>query len=59
MLETPPCFDTVRRPAHVPQSHVVDFDYIRPDLSGGDVYAALKQLHTGPDILWTGRNGGH
>jgi cytochrome P450 len=59
VFETAPCFDTMPRPAHVPQSHVVDFDYLRPDLSHGDVYATLKRLHDGPDILWTGRNGGH
>jgi cytochrome P450 len=59
VLETPPSYSTVERPSHVPESHVVDFDYLNPDLSGGDVYWALSQLHAGPDIKWTGRNGGH
>ena len=54
-----PSYDAVPRPAHVPESHVVDFDYLHPDLSEQDVYQALKRLHDGPDIVWTGRNGGH
>jgi len=54
-----PVYDTVDRPVHVPEAHVIDFDYLHPDLSQRDVYAALKQLHAGPDIQWTPRNGGH
>jgi len=54
-----PVYDTVDRPAHVPESHVIDFDYLHPDLTHRDVYAALKDLHAGEDIQWTPRNGGH
>jgi cytochrome P450 len=56
---TMPTFDRAPRPDHVPADHVIDFDYMNPDLSQGDVYAALKQLHAGKDILWSPRNGGH
>jgi cytochrome P450 len=59
MSEADPYFGTVPRPAHVPESHVVDFNFLRPDLSEGDVYAALKRLHEGPDVQWTPHNGGH
>lgn len=47
-------------PSHVPEAHIVDFDYLHPDgIDHLDVYAALKPLHSLPDILWTPRNGGH
>jgi cytochrome P450 len=57
--ETISAYASVPRPAHVPEAHVVDFDYLHPDLSDQDVYQALKRLHDGPDIQWTPRNGGH
>lgn len=46
-------------PAHVPASAVVDFDYFRLPGAERDPFAALKRLHAGPDLFWTGRNGGH
>jgi cytochrome P450 len=60
MAESDPSFDTVARPTHVPEAHVVDFDFLQPKgLADSDVYSVIKQLHDGPDILWTPRNGGH
>jgi len=49
------------KPAHVPADRVVDFDYVRPQgLEELGVYRALKQqLHSGPDIIWSPRHGGH
>lgn len=45
---------------HVPAERVVDFDYFHPPLIGqGDVHAAWRPLHDGPDIVWTACNGGH
>lgn len=49
----------VAPPDNVPPTHIVDFDYLHPDLGDGDIYAAFGRLHAGPDILWTPRNGGH
>src|SRR5262249_9075406 len=50
----------VASPAHVPPELVVDFDYMHPPgVESGDVYAAWGRLHSGPDIVWTNRNGGH
>lgn len=59
VLQVSPSYATVARPPHVAQTHVVDFDYLHPDLVEGDVYQSFKRLHEGPDIKWTGRNGGH
>ena len=56
---TMPKFDLAPRPDHVPEDRVIDFDYMNPELAGDDVYTALKRLHTGKDILWSPRNGGH
>ncbi|NLR72779.1 cytochrome P450 [Novosphingobium sp. ERN07] len=49
------------KPDHVPAHLVVDFDYVRPEnLKELGVYRAVKrQLHSGPDIIWTPRHGGH
>lgn len=48
------------RPAHVPESRVVDFDFMRQQGMDEDVHAVWKRLQEkGPDILWTPRNGGH
>jgi cytochrome P450 len=53
-------YDAVQKPAHVPEALVVDFDYLHPaGIESGDVYTTLKQLHNGPEIFWTPRNGGH
>lgn len=54
-------YGSVAVPDHVPSELVVDFDYLHPAgmADGGDVYAAWKVLHEGPDIVWTPRNGGH
>jgi len=53
--------DRVDRPDHVPAANVVDFDYREPaDLAQGTVYDVLARLRdTGPEVLWTPRNGGH
>ena len=51
---------TADPPAHLPETHIVDFDYLNPEnFDGEDIYAALKPLHDLPDILWSPRNGGH
>ncbi|SCW60049.1 Cytochrome P450 [Sphingobium faniae] len=47
------------RPAHVPEHLVVDWDFTRPPGGEENLNAAWKQLHDGPDIIWTPRNGGH
>jgi cytochrome P450 len=53
-------YETVEPPAHVPASHIVDFDYLNPEgIERTDVYTALKPLHDLPDISWSPRNGGH
>ena len=55
-----PNYNRIEKPAHVPESHVVDFDYLHPgDLAKRNVYAALATLQQAPDIAWTPRNGGH
>lgn len=46
-------------PAHVPAELVVDFDLFNPPNMAGDVQLAWAQLHDGPEIVWTPRNGGH
>lgn len=48
------------KPDHVPDDRVVDFDYVNPTgLEEIGVYAAMRRLHDGPDIIWTPRYGGH
>ena len=46
-------------PDNVPPEIVVDFDYFAVDGSNGDPQATWKQLHDGPDIVWTPHYGGH
>ena len=48
------------KPDHVPDELVVDYDYIRPaGMEEEGVYEAVKRLHSGPDIIWSPRHGGH
>ncbi|MBG6120137.1 cytochrome P450 [Sphingobium sp. AEW010] len=54
-----PNFGSVPKPDHVPDAHVVDFDYRNPEGIEEGVYNALARLKSGPDIVWTPRNGGH
>lgn len=54
-----PNFGSVAKPAHVPDHHVVDFDYRDPAGIEDGAYAVLSRLQGGTDILWTPRNGGH
>jgi len=59
-LASQPNFGNVEPPPHVPPDRIVDFDYLHPEgFDGRDIYAALKRLHDGPDILWSPRYGGH
>jgi cytochrome P450 len=59
-LAEQPNFDTVSPPPHVPEDHIIDFDYFHPEgVPANDLYEALKRLHAAPDITWTARNGGH
>lgn len=46
-------------PSHIPPHLVVDFDYYNFAGGADDLHAAWHQLHNGPDIFWTPRNGGH
>jgi cytochrome P450 len=48
-------------PPHVDPHLVVDFDYLNPPgfTADGDIHAAWKTLHDGPDIVWSPRHGGH
>jgi cytochrome P450 len=48
-------------PPHVDPDLVVDFDYLAPPgfSASGDVHDAWKTLHSGPDIVWSRRHGGH
>lgn len=46
-------------PAHVPIDRVVDFDLFNPPAGHPDPQLAWAELHAGPDIVWTPRNGGH
>lgn len=54
-------FASVERPAHIPESRVVDFDLYAPPGVRDDFHAAWKTLQAPgmPDIVWTPRNGGH
>lgn len=45
-------------PSHVPAHLIRDFDY-KQRFEGGDLYGWWAQLHDGPDIFYTPRNGGH
>lgn len=48
------------KPDHVPDSLVVDHDYIHPaGMEEVGVYEAVKRLHSGPAIIWSPRHGGH
>lgn len=47
------------KPDHVPDALVVDWDFTRPPGGEDNLNAAWKQLHDGPDIIWTPHNGGH
>lgn len=50
----------LKAPPHVDPALVVDYDYMNlPGIDEGDVYKALKRLHSGPDIVWTPQHGGH
>jgi cytochrome P450 len=46
-------------PAHVPAHLVVELDYFDPPGANTDPHLAWKQLHDGPDIIFTPYNGGH
>jgi cytochrome P450 len=48
-------------PAHVDPRLVVDFDYLNPPgfTPEGDIHEAWRTLHSGPDVVWTPRYGGH
>lgn len=46
-------------PPHVNPDRVVDFDYIRDPGLAVDPHATYRTLARGPEIVWTGRNGGH
>lgn len=46
-------------PPHVRPDQVVDFDIYHVPGAEHDVHLAWKELHKGPDIFWTPRNGGH
>jgi len=52
---------TVAKPAHVPQSRVIDWDmYNPPGIEEGLYESWMRlQLPNVPDIVWTPRNGGH
>ncbi|WP_336952139.1 cytochrome P450 [Sphingobium aromaticivastans] len=47
------------KPDHVPDDLVVHWDFTSPPGGEEDVNTAWKQLHDGPDIIWTPHNGGH
>lgn len=53
--------DHAARPAHVPESRVVDFDIFNPPGCEEDYFAAWKTIQDpdGPAMIWTPRNGGH
>ena len=46
-------------PAHIPADLVIDWDFHAPPGGERALNSAWKSLHEGPDIVWTGRNGGH
>lgn len=45
-------------PPHVPPHLVRDFDYMHR-VEGGDLYEWWAELHQGPEIFYTPRQGGH
>jgi cytochrome P450 len=45
-------------PSHVPSSVVRDFDYLR-EVEDEELWAWWSRLHSGPEIFFTPRNGGH
>lgn len=49
------------RPDHVPEELVFDYDlYEPPHEIDSDIQVKIaRELHSGPDIIWTPRNGGH
>jgi cytochrome P450 len=48
------------RPAHVPETLVVDFDIYSLANAGGDLHATLSEVQQShPGIFWTPRSGGH
>ena len=48
------------KPGHVPQELVVDYDfYLKPHAETEFQVKVARQLHAGPDVIWTPRNGGH
>jgi cytochrome P450 len=53
--------EATERPAHVPASHVVDFDLYNPPNIENGFFEAWKSLHRPgtPDLVWTPHNGGH
>jgi cytochrome P450 len=38
---------------------LIDFDFFKVQAIDGDFHRGWKQLHSGPDIFYTPRNGGH
>lgn len=46
-------------PSHVPGELVVDFDYINDPVLATNPQAAYLRLRSGPDLVYTPRNGGH
>jgi cytochrome P450 len=51
---------SVQRPDNVPPGLVIDWDiYDPPRAREIGPHLAYKALHSGPDIVWTPRNGGH
>jgi hypothetical protein len=38
---------------------LIDFDFFAVKAIDGDLHRCWKQLHAGPDIFYTPRNGGH
>lgn len=46
------------RPDHVPPELEIDFDFLERD-KGDDLYQWWGALHSGPDVFWSPRYGGH
>ncbi|HWM68660.1 MAG TPA: hypothetical protein VNO35_18870, partial [Steroidobacteraceae bacterium] len=38
---------------------LVDFDFFAVEAIAGDLHQGWKSLHSGPEIFYTPRNGGH
>lgn len=59
-MSTPIEPSLARRPDHVPEALVVDFDFYELPGSDEDIQTSYRQFQVqGPDIFWTPRNGGH